>query len=315
MPRRRQYFRWLLFAGVTYLVIVSVTVLRRRSVPSIPEEEGDVEDEGRKASSASCGSPLYGKALNTPQAIQRTNLYATMANSFLSDGAQALSGGSTSQGLKTSDLFLVQGGRIMPILKRLEHPVRAMVLPVQSASVSQQISHATQQALSRNFGQDDVWFQDPSMYHLSVWHASHHMETIPATSAEVRQEFQAIQSVASSSCPLIVAVDRVVATTTGVLILCWQLLDGTEPMGLRHKLKQALPNCPKHQIVKDWAILHTTIARIVQTPKSVKSDPDPLRQGVRMQRLLLEATDELNRQLCALEVKGEGGGGGKAGSS
>lgn len=59
------------------------------------------------------------------------------------------------------------------------------------------------------------------------------------------------------------------APPAGVVVACWQVLPtGGEPALLREALGRALPNAPPReaQMVKEPAMLHTTIARLLQPP-------------------------------------------------
>lgn len=93
------------------------------------------------------------------------------------------------------------------------------------------------------------------MYHFSMFHASHHIAPVPATEEEVliplaqvfkfpsftltrtqlslmhnpldlqiEVEAGAVKAVAEDVCPLNIILDRVVLTSTGVLVGCWQVL-------------------------------------------------------------------------------------------
>ena len=46
----------------------------------------------------------------------------------------------------------------------------------------------------------------------------------------------------------------------------WNVAAGAEPADLRAALRAALPDSPRQQIVKDRAILHTTVARLLRPP-------------------------------------------------
>ena len=40
---------------------------------------------------------------------------------------------------------------------------------------------------------DSVWYQDPAVYHFSIYHASHHQDPVTATPTEERTESAAIE--------------------------------------------------------------------------------------------------------------------------
>lgn len=111
-----------------------------------------------------------------------------------------------------------------------------------------------------------MWFQDPSMYHFSVFHASHHLDAHAASPAEVAEESAAIKGVARTSCPIEAVIERVVVAPSGVVMALWNVRSGTEPADLRRRLRRALPRAPAKQIVSDEVILHTTLARLLRPP-------------------------------------------------
>ncbi|CAI7798611.1 unnamed protein product [Closterium sp. NIES-53] len=94
-----------------------------------------------------------------------------------------------------------------------------------------------------------VWLQDPDVYHMSIFHASHHLSPVPATAKQLADEVRAVKGVSKRLCPMRVSLDRVILTATGVLLACWQVVEGTDPAELRDELKEALPRAPKQQLV------------------------------------------------------------------
>lgn len=97
-----------------------------------------------------------------------------------------------------------------------------------------------------------IWFQNTSIYHFSMFHASHHLTPVMATDSEVdctlvvmlfcwiktavnsvlmcsvmfleiEAEVNAVKQVAEAICPLTIVLDQVVLTSTGVLLGCWQV--------------------------------------------------------------------------------------------
>ena len=88
---------------------------------------------------------------------------------------------------------------------------------------------------------DSVWYQDPAIYHFSVFHASHHLEAHAASAGEVAGEAAAIRAVARASCPIRAVIERVVVTPTGVVMALWNVKGGTEPADLRRRLRGGLP--------------------------------------------------------------------------
>ncbi|CAM8981213.1 unnamed protein product [Rhodiola kirilowii] len=200
-----------------------------------------------------------------------------MARDLDEHGPTFLRKGETSQSLALSDIFEIKDGEVKPILKPANPPVRANVLYL-SPKFSVHISDAVKDIFSPHFT-NMVWFQNSSLYHFSMFHASHHITAVPATEQEIDIEAHAVQEVAAAACPLKIVLDRVVLTSTGVLLGCWQVISGTDPMPIeiRAALRAALPHAPEKQLVRtsivqyDNAILHTSFARILGHPTSLKA--------------------------------------------
>ncbi|KAE8799378.1 hypothetical protein D1007_25318 [Hordeum vulgare] len=83
---------------------------------------------------------------------------------------------------------------------------------------------------------------------------------------EIEAEVDAVKRVTEAVCPLKISLDRVVLTSTGVLLGLWQVESGTDPADIRSKLREALPRAPKKQLY-DSVLLHTSFARILGPPK------------------------------------------------
>ncbi|CAI0549359.1 unnamed protein product [Linum tenue] len=186
---------------------------------------------------------------------QRSRLYDKMARDLDEKGAAFLKHGETSQSLSLSDIFtLKEDGSVTPVLKAADPPVRANVLylspeyslPISCISLSDDITNST-------------------VYHFSMVHASHHITPVPATESQIEAEAAAVKTAVRSFCPLKIVLDRVVLTSTGVLLGCWQVSDGTDPVTIRAKLRSVLPHAPEQQLY-DTAILHTSFARLLGNP-------------------------------------------------
>ncbi|CAK7333255.1 unnamed protein product [Dovyalis caffra] len=224
---------------------------------------------------------------------QRSRLYDKMERDLDERGAAFLKHGETSQSLSLSDIFTLKDGSVTPVLKVANPPVRANVLYL-SPEYSLPISDNVKNTFNSYFDKA-IWFQNSSVYHFSMFHASHHIEPVPATENEIEAEANAVKAVADSLCPLKIVLDRVVLTSTGVLLGCWQVISGTDPLTIRAKLKAALPHAPKKQLY-DAAILHTSFARILGHPKASPMKPsDEL-------RFLYELVARLNDKIRGFEA-------------
>ncbi|KAG0487078.1 hypothetical protein HPP92_009173 [Vanilla planifolia] len=195
---------------------------------------------------------------------RRSVLYDKMARDLDDHGMKFLQGGKTSQLLSLNDLFELSGGSVIPKLKAVDPPVRANVLHL-SLEFSNPISQVVKDVFLPYFD-GAIWFQNSSLYHFSMFHASHHLTPVKATEAEIEAEVNAVKAVADSLCPLMIVLDRVVLTSTGVLLGLWQVISGPDPVVIRAKLRDALPCSPVKQLY-DTVMLHTSFARILAHPK------------------------------------------------
>ncbi|XP_048617396.1 uncharacterized protein LOC106404585 isoform X2 [Brassica napus] len=139
--------------------------------------------------------------------------------------------------------------------------------------------------------ENTIWYQDSNMYHFSMFHASHHIVSVPATEDEVEAEAAAVKAVANKLCPLEIVLDRVLLTSTGVLLGCWKVNSGDDPITIRSKLRSVLPRAPEKQLY-DAAILHTSLARLLGPPIS----PTEAGSGDHLQ-VLHELVTKLNNQI------------------
>ncbi|PUZ50296.1 hypothetical protein GQ55_6G047700 [Panicum hallii var. hallii] len=204
---------------------------------------------------------------------RRAELYSKMARDLDERGAAFLRGGETSQSLTLTDLFDTgDDGAVVPRLKAADPPVRANVLHL-DPEFATVISKAVKEVFLPNFDQV-IWFQNTSMYHFSMFHASHHLEPIVATDDEIEAEVEATKRVTKTICPLKIVLDRVVLTSTGVLLGLWQVESGTDPAEIRSRLREALPRAPQKQLY-DPVLLHTSFARILGHPKLPEEQSAP----------------------------------------
>lgn len=198
-------------------------------------------------------------------AEQRSRLYEKMEKDLEDHGAAFLKQGETTQSLSLSDLFILKDGVVTPVLKAANPPVRANVLYL-NPEYSVPIADAVRSIFSPHFDKA-IWFQNSSLYHFSMFHSSHHITAVPASESEIEAEASAVRAVSESICPLKITLDRVVLTSTGVLVGCWQVASGSDPVTIRQKLRNALPHAPVKQLY-DAVMLHTSFARLLGHPSS-----------------------------------------------
>ncbi|KAK9080458.1 hypothetical protein SSX86_000216 [Deinandra increscens subsp. villosa] len=217
-------------------------------------------------------SKLYPSSKDLPVSNgERLKLYDKMSRDLDEHGALFLKHGETSQSLLLSDLFDIKNGSVTPALKAANPPVRANVLHL-STEYSLPIAKEVRDVFSPTLNEGliifglVIWFQNSELYHFSMFHASHHILPVHAADDEIEAEVDSVKSVANQLCPLKIILDRVVLTSTGVLLGCWQVISGTDPVNIRSKLRNALPHAPEKQLYAP-AILHTSLARILGHPK------------------------------------------------
>lgn len=251
--------------------------------------------EPREASSrAACGGNHIGPGTESPFHRMRNEVYDRMEADFYDKGAEFLFGDSaTSQSLKLSDIFELRNGQVKPVLKPARPPVRANVLRMDPAFAAS-IQSVVKDHIMHHF-RGGVWLQDASVYHMSMFHASHHVDPVAVTEKQLRDELRATKGVAQRLCPLRVSLDRILLTSTGVLMACWQVLEGTDPAELRDELKDALPHAPKKQMY-DRVMLHTSLARILAPP--IWPDGTLATNAESAMPIFRSIVSELNQRLC-----------------
>ncbi|KAG9152197.1 hypothetical protein Leryth_016377 [Lithospermum erythrorhizon] len=153
---------------------------------------------------------------------RRRRLYDKMARSLDENGAQFLQNGETSQSLSLSDLFQLKDGRVTPVLKVVQvlpfilsgdmiefvgyssginPPVRANVLhlapehAIPIMSPLRKTNHVNVFYTENRFDKA-IWFQNTTLYHFSMFHASHHVIPVSATEEEIESEAKAVENVA-----------------------------------------------------------------------------------------------------------------------
>ncbi|GBG00104.1 hypothetical protein Rsub_12845 [Raphidocelis subcapitata] len=262
---------------------------------------------------------------------RRHRAYASMAATLASGGLRL--GGEITQGLTQGDLFEVlppdhpDRGRpqtrpgsaeplVAPRLRPLAVPVRAVVLPLLDRRASNEVHEAAAARLAEILGAGSVWWQDPGLFHATLYHASTHgvrcgaIAPVPADAAAVEAEAAAVARVAQSTCPVRAVLERVAATAGGVLVACWQVLPGSgEPEDIRASLRHALPHAPPpaQQAVREPAMLHTTVARLLSPARRPAAARRRGRGGeeVGAEALageLARAAEALTSELCGLEA-------------
>ena len=202
-----------------------------------------------------------------------------------------------SRGFSIEDLFDFggieeqDGGRFVPRLSPLEVPVRVALLLMDEASSSSAMGHVVRAVRDAVGEVSDslLWWQDSSSYHSTLFHASTHDSPAVSGRAQVQAEAGVLKDLAKTACPIQATLERLVLTSSGVVLAGWQVVSGAEPGELRAHLQAHLPLAPAGQKVKNRYILHTTVARLVHRPEQPQS--------------LATAIGRAGSALCGLEVR------------
>lgn len=83
-------------------------------------------------------------------------------------------GAVATQGLQQSSLFSFEGAAVKPVLQRLDVPVRAIVAPFPDSVTAGRVAGSLRRHMLPLMAPAGVWLQNDSMYHSTLWHASHH---------------------------------------------------------------------------------------------------------------------------------------------
>ena len=254
------------------------------------------------ASLSSALAPAPGSA-EREQWAARSALYAHIAADFATAGFGGVSPTGGTQGMSVDELFVWDAATDLPAprLTRLAVPVRAVVLLLPPASgAAAALATATRDALLSLCDASGLWLQDPSAYHMSLFHASHHMDAVRATPSQVEEEAAATAGVLNGTCPIHVVLERVTVTRGGVFIACWNVIGGGQPSALRAQLRAALPRAPAKQLVNDAPILHATLARVLRPPRAPTGEARL--SGAAARAALAAAAARLSERLCGLRA-------------
>lgn len=75
-------------------------------------------------------------------------------------------------GISVPPVFRQVAGKWIPILHEVPIPVRAIVLPLFQQAVATRLSAVIQFHARKLAIEGSIWFQDPKLYHLTIYHAS-----------------------------------------------------------------------------------------------------------------------------------------------
>ncbi|CAI0399416.1 unnamed protein product [Linum tenue] len=128
--------------------------------------------------------------------------------------------GETSQALSLSDIFTLKDGSVTPVLMVTIAEAVSCVLylsPQYSVPISLLMLSNSHVFCSA------IWLQNSTVFHFSMFYAPHHITPVPATESQIKAEAAAVRTAVETFCPFQIVLDRVVLTSTGVLLGCWQV--------------------------------------------------------------------------------------------
>ena len=253
------------------------------------------------------------KAKHAFHAMTRRKLYESMEDVFLENGLRLDE--VNLQGFTLNDIFEYSDTEVKPKLRHLSVPTRAVVGAISDLQTAEQLGEAVLRYLVPVLPAGGVWLQNNALLHTTIFHASSHLDTVRASEQQITHEISMLRAATETMCPMRIVLERVVITSGGVVLGCWQIVGGTEPLDMRERLKTALPQAPT-QVIKDGAILHTTLARIVKPPESLEggglqaSGEDAVltvqgrrigpTEGLIRDRPLQWAAESLTEELCGM---------------
>ncbi|CAI0399415.1 unnamed protein product [Linum tenue] len=129
--------------------------------------------------------------------------------------------GETSQALSLSDIFTLKDGSVTPVLMVTIAEAVSCVLYL-SPQYSVPISETVKLVFAPYFDKA-IWLQNSTVFHFSMFYAPHHITPVPATESQIKAEAAAVRTAVETFCPFQIVLDRVVLTSTGVLLGCWQV--------------------------------------------------------------------------------------------
>lgn len=230
------------------------------------------------------------------------------------------------------------GPRPRALLQALLQPVRAVIAPIRDPAVAQRMTNAVRAALRTLPGPSVTFYdQDPDMLHATVFHTSTYDDPwTPHGEKELKAEGNAIHNSLKSlvrsdyggdlfayltpeharpkpkdpkqavlankkGCAIRAVLERVVVTPAGVLLACWQSVDGSDITTVREALRGTFASTPGLRLVKQVItnkdILHTTLGRFLLPPPGAKGEARALGKLEAQ-----ELSDALTESLCGLTV-------------
>jgi hypothetical protein len=223
---------------------------------------------------------------------RRSELYDSMVRDMMRDGITLVSRAGGTRGLVPGSLFDRDpvAKQLVPRLRHLSVPVRAIVIPLLGAhAAASMVERTTRAALLPVLSSLGVWLQDAGAYHMSLFHTSHHMDPVAATPAEVDAEALVVGGILKKTCAMQAVLQRVLVTPGGVIMAVWNVVEGGQPATMRAALRAALTAAPS-QLVSDAPILHMTLARVVALPEAGAAP-------------LLAAVQSMSAMLCGTQVQ------------
>ena len=315
-PRLRLRPVGLLVAAAAAVAVWSAWRARRLTLARAPGPDGGEEGAG-------AGPGCFDRLLRSGRMLRckriagagedwcwaRHRLYERIAVSALAAGRL-----QSIQSHDAGELFALPAdgpaeGRPVPVLHALETPVRAVVLKAAPGTQVAAVKDAVRAALDGAADPGRVWWQDESMFHSTLVHASTHTDPVPSTPTEISYEKDAVRVEAGFLCAVVAALERVFLTASGTVVAGWQIETGTEVADMRRRLRRILPNSPEKQTVTSPEILHTTVARFVEPPERPEAVARALEAATRGLCGHTLAFGELayveERDLLALALRGD----------
>jgi hypothetical protein len=190
---------------------------------------------------------------------------AKLASIYAELAAQSR-GGPTAAALARETLTLrcAKGGAVALPFADPFGSIRLMVAPVRLDAEAQGVVDEAVATAAACCPREAVFLTPRTQMHVTLFHVGRPGDVRPVLDdAGMEDELDRVRSVAASTPPFKLVVDRLLLSDSGVLLLLFQTAERT-PFAMREAFRAAFPAAPAKQSV----LLHSSLARTLQLPPS-----------------------------------------------
>jgi hypothetical protein len=190
---------------------------------------------------------------------------AKLASIYAELAAQSR-GGPTAAALARETLTLrcAPGGAVALPFADPFGSIRLMVAPVRLDAEAQSVVDEAVATAAACWPVEAVFLTPRSQLHVTLFHVGRPGDVRPVLDdAGMDDELDRVRSVAASTPPFKLVIDRLLLSDSGVLLLLFHTMERT-PFAMREAFRAAFPAAPAKQSV----LLHSSLARTLQLPPS-----------------------------------------------